>query len=212
VVVYVGFDNGDDLGMKGADSAMPIWGDFMKEALRLNPEWNGDWAPPANVRRAEIDIRNGSLIRELDLNEKTDPAPAPASAEAPGDKVETVPPAEIFVTEVPAEFRRVEYFVAGTVPNRSLLPVTDMGVDRAAAIPEPSSTPISGTWQDSVDEGPRPDTASNSAGRSSPDRARQLTVMICPLTGMRATANCPKKEPRAYRYGEDPQEFCTFHH
>ncbi|MEP6788618.1 MAG: PBP1A family penicillin-binding protein, partial [Acidobacteriota bacterium] len=43
-VVYVGFDDGDDLGMKGADSAMPIWADFIQQALRIHPEWNGDWA------------------------------------------------------------------------------------------------------------------------------------------------------------------------
>ena len=36
-VVYVGFDNGDDLDMKGADSAMPIWADFMQAALKLTP-------------------------------------------------------------------------------------------------------------------------------------------------------------------------------
>ena len=36
-VVYVGFDNNDDLGMKGSDSAMPIWADFMREALNLHP-------------------------------------------------------------------------------------------------------------------------------------------------------------------------------
>ncbi|MDM7923064.1 MAG: PBP1A family penicillin-binding protein, partial [Pyrinomonadaceae bacterium] len=65
-VVYVGFDDNDDLGMKGSDSAMPIWADFMKEALARHPDWNGDWAMPAGVRKAEIDIRNGSLVRELD--------------------------------------------------------------------------------------------------------------------------------------------------
>ena len=32
-VVYVGFDNNDDLKLKGSDSAMPIWADFMQEAL-----------------------------------------------------------------------------------------------------------------------------------------------------------------------------------
>ena len=36
-VVYVGFDNGDDLGMKGADSAMPVWADCMQKALRAPP-------------------------------------------------------------------------------------------------------------------------------------------------------------------------------
>jgi penicillin-binding protein 1B len=45
-VVYVGFDNGDDLGMKGSDSALPIWADFMREAL--NHTRNG--TPMANAR------------------------------------------------------------------------------------------------------------------------------------------------------------------
>ena len=34
-VVYVGFDDGDDLGMKGSDSAMPIWADFMRDGARF---------------------------------------------------------------------------------------------------------------------------------------------------------------------------------
>ena len=59
-VVYVGFDNGDDLGMKGSDSAMPIWADFMRAALDLHPEWNADWTMPAGIRRAEIDTRSGN--------------------------------------------------------------------------------------------------------------------------------------------------------
>ena len=54
-VVYVGFDDGSDLGMKGADSALPIWADFMKAALEQHPEWNGDWTEPDGIRKAEID-------------------------------------------------------------------------------------------------------------------------------------------------------------
>ncbi|MBK9766119.1 MAG: hypothetical protein IPP63_03375 [Chloracidobacterium sp.] len=61
-VVYVGFDNGDDLGSKGSDSAMPIWADFMQQSLNIHPEWNGDWAMPGGIKQAEIDIRNGTLI------------------------------------------------------------------------------------------------------------------------------------------------------
>src|SRR6185369_12098735 len=79
VVVYVGFDDNDDLGMKGSDSAMPIWADFMKEALALHPEWNGDWQMPANVRKAEIDSRNGKLIREL-TNEEAETVQAQQAA------------------------------------------------------------------------------------------------------------------------------------
>lgn len=32
-VVYVGFDENDELGMKGADSALPIWADFMRQGI-----------------------------------------------------------------------------------------------------------------------------------------------------------------------------------
>ncbi len=208
VVVYVGFDNGDDLGLKGSDSAMPIWGDFMKEALRLYPEWNGDWAVPANIRRAEIDIRNGSLVRELDLVESASPGPASASLPEVPAELQDQEPAEIYVTEVPPEFRRVEFFIAGTVPNRSLLPEPE--VISLPELPEPSPTPITQTWQEDM-EMPETRSPSEPKGKASPDRSRQVTVMVCPLTGMRATANCPRKEPKTYAAGEAPDEFCTFH-
>ena len=210
VVAYVGFDNGDDLGMKGSDSAMPIWGDFMKEALRLYPEWNGDWSVPASLRRAEIDIRTGSLIRELDLVETSDIEPAKAVPPGPGEIQSAIESAEIFVTQIPDEFRRVEYFIAGTVPNRSLLPITDIATPEPGGGPTPSPTPISGTWQDNV-ESPSTTKSSNSALRSIPERSRQISMMICPLTGMRATTNCPGKEPRSFPSGEGPDEFCSFH-
>ena len=210
VVVYVGFDNGDDLGMKGSDSAMPIWGDFMKEALRLYPEWNGDWAIPSTIRRAEIDVRTGSLIRELDLVEAVSPAPAAATAPSDPEEPEGVDPAKIFLTEIPAEFRRIEYFIAGTVPNKSLLPITDITVPDLEEVPDPSPTPISGTWQDSV-ETPAANLATGSSNRGTSERFRQITVMICPLTGMRATSNCPKKEARSFSSGGGPDEFCSFH-
>lgn len=210
VVVYVGFDDGDDLGMKGSDSAMPIWGDFMKEALRLYPDWNGDWAIPATVRRAEIDIRNGSLIRELDLTEA--PAAAPASAAVPEvpEELRASEPADIFVTEVPAEFRRIEYFIAGTVPNRSLLPITEEPTVSDRELPVPSPTPLSGTWQEGLDL-PESRSTAESNTRSVSDKPRTVTVMICPLTGLRATVNCPNKESRTFPAGKAPDEFCTFH-
>ncbi len=210
VVVYVGFDNGDDLGMKGSDSAMPIWGDFMKEAIRLYPEWNCDWPVPANVRRAEIDIRNGSLVRELDLIDGHAPATASASVPEVPAELEVSEPAEIFVTEVPAEFRRIEYFIGGTVPNRSLLPITDVTLSDSPGLPEPSPTPISGTWQDGLDL-PEARSQAGSTPRNSTESPAVTTVMICPLTGLRATVNCPKKEPRPFAAGKQPDEFCQFH-
>jgi membrane carboxypeptidase/penicillin-binding protein len=119
-VVYVGFDDNDDLGMKGSDSAMPIWADFMREALNLHPEWNGDWQMPSTVRKAEIDTRSGKLIRELsDAEAETvkaqqmvlkNNANKNANQDLPPD-LEVVPEnKEIYVTEVPTEQCRTKLY------------------------------------------------------------------------------------------------------
>ena len=217
-VVYVGFDNGDDLNMKGADSAMPIWADFMKEALQTHPDWNGDWTMPPNVRKAEIDIRNGSLIREIDAVEPSPtPTPIPTPTRSKDPNLEQyyeeppIEPKDIYVTDVPAEFRRVEIFVAGTVPNRSLLPIRDESLEpHGGGRPTPSPTPLSETWQDRSEP---PDAPPSSSQIRAPAATTvgTVTVMICPVTGMRATANCPDKESKSFRAGTEPKDFCTFH-
>jgi penicillin-binding protein 1B len=60
-VVWVGFDDGSQLGLTGADSALPIWADFMTAALNEHPEWAGDWQMPAGIETAEIDPTTGQL-------------------------------------------------------------------------------------------------------------------------------------------------------
>nr|MBP9664707.1 hypothetical protein [Pyrinomonadaceae bacterium] len=216
-VVYVGFDNGDDLGMKGSDSALPIWADFMQEALKLHPDWNGDWTMPANIRKAEIDIRNGSLIRELDALASPSPTPTPVTERgiparssdpnSPYYEEPVTDPKEIYVTNVPAEFRRVEFFVAGTVPNRSIIPIDDETPIDGSERPAPSPSPVTETWQDGT-EPPRPE---NPEPRTLNPERGTVSVMICPLTGMRATVNCPDKQPKSFRSGSEPKEFCSFH-
>ena len=225
-VVYVGFDDGDDLGMKGADSAMPIWADFMQAALRMHPEWNGDWAMPQNVRKAEIDTRNGSVIREFDdadaLNIRDDQnkvnrkpaADSPNGSEPPVDGPEQSPTDEP-VANVPSEFRRVELFVSGTVPVKKVPGEEEIQYDSETGepivkpTPTPKDTPLDQTWQDSVEP---PEKESNSENNSNSERGKgMVSVLICPLTGMRATSNCPNPERRTYRRGTEPKDFCTFH-
>jgi hypothetical protein len=38
-----------------------------------------------------------------------------------------------------------------------------------------------------------------------------VSVLVCPITGMRVTANCPGSEARTFKPGTEPKEFCTFH-
>ncbi|HMQ05095.1 MAG TPA: PBP1A family penicillin-binding protein [Pyrinomonadaceae bacterium] len=213
-VVYVGYDNNDDLGLKGSDSAMPIWADFMQAALKLHPEWNGDWAMPAGIRRAEIDIRNGSLVRELDAvevqTEAPVPTPSPIESEDPdlsawkndlGSE-----PRKVFVTEVPAEFRRVEMFISGTVPAKAMLPM-DVPESLDSAVPEP--TPLTETWSETAieDRG----RGNSPPGDRRPGQSGSLNVIVCPTTNMRATVNCPISESRSYSRGAEPKDFCPIH-
>lgn len=217
-VVYVGFDDNSDLGMKGSDSAMPIWADFMSEALKLNPDWNADWQMPETVRQGEIDTRSGKLIRELNTSEadsvkaqQTTIKNAKNNSNANTNSEnsdENQPPKELYVTDVPAEFRRVEYFVGGTMPTRALIPV-DENQD-ANPQPEATTTPFA-TWQEEQTQ------KGNTNSQKTPDDLegsgveRNITVMICPTSGMRAGLYCPTKQPQTFILGSEPKEFCPFH-
>ncbi len=212
-VVYVGFDDGSDLGMKGSDSAMPIWADFMKEALAQNPEWNGDWTMPDSVRKAEIDIRNGSLIKEIGGFEQTEPSPTPTptpsisntSSEFDFDLEPENEPKEIYVTDVPPEFRRIELFIGGTLPNRSLIPAEDLNSDENLDLTKPqvSPTPFT-TWEDARKESP-PNTG------SSENSEKNVSVSVCSFTGMKAGEYCQKKNLKTFKESEQPKDFCNIH-
>ncbi len=58
-VVWVGFDDGSQLGLTGANSALPIWTDFMSVALAEHPEWQGDWQMPAGIEQVAINPKTG---------------------------------------------------------------------------------------------------------------------------------------------------------
>jgi penicillin-binding protein 1B len=58
-VVWVGFDDGSQLGLTGANSALPIWTDFMGVALGDHPEWQGDWQMPAGIEQVAINPKTG---------------------------------------------------------------------------------------------------------------------------------------------------------
>jgi penicillin-binding protein 1B len=70
--VWVGFDDGSQLGLTGANSALPIWSDFMQFALNEHPEWAGDWEVPAGVEAVEINPKTGQLTQSEDTEKRTE--------------------------------------------------------------------------------------------------------------------------------------------
>ena len=55
--VWVGFDDGTPAGLSGAEGALPIWSDFMRQALDVYP--GGGFREPAGITHAKIDATNG---------------------------------------------------------------------------------------------------------------------------------------------------------
>ena len=70
--VWVGFDDGSQLGLTGANSALPIWSDFMQVALAEHPEWDGDWDMPAGIEQIEINPKTGAPTAPGDTEKRTE--------------------------------------------------------------------------------------------------------------------------------------------
>lgn len=214
-VVYVGFDDGSDLGMKGSDSAMPIWAEFMREALRLHPEWNGDWQLPATVRKAEIDIRNGKVIRELTdaqaesvkAQQKVLEQKSKEKKENP-DGEETHEVKDLYVTNIPPEFRRIELFINGTVPARMLKPIDETNTDLDDLNPKATPTPFT-TWEEAQKN--NSDENKESKDKGGLESVDKITVMWCPVSTKRANMNCPNLKAKVFLRGNEPKEFCKLH-
>jgi penicillin-binding protein 1B len=57
VVVWVGFDSGEAHGLAGSEAALPIWIDFMRQALDAYPA--KPFAVPPGISQADIDTTTG---------------------------------------------------------------------------------------------------------------------------------------------------------
>lgn len=72
-VVWVGFDDNTQLGLTGAQSALPIWTEFMKRALQLRPDLAGtEFTKPDGITSAEIDPETGLLASETCSTRRTE--------------------------------------------------------------------------------------------------------------------------------------------
>jgi penicillin-binding protein 1B len=60
--VWIGFDDNKQLGLTGAEAALPVWTDFMKNAVDMRPELGGkSFAQPDGVTIVEIDPETEEL-------------------------------------------------------------------------------------------------------------------------------------------------------
>ena len=180
-VVWVGFDDGSQLGLTGADSALPIWADFMTAALNSHPDWAGDWQMPEGVQQAEIDTRTGKLANsatppenrrtELFINGTAPIGESPATVEdgaATSDGTEQK--GEDGYTYEPAP-----------LPNAS-----------------PSPTPRG-------KQGARSDGTNDSSTRLE----GTITLDIDPSTGLIADPNaCPVIRSKTFVIGQEPRQYC----
>jgi penicillin-binding protein 1B len=80
-VVWIGFDDNKQLGLTGAEAALPAWVDFMKGAIALRPDLGGEhFECPEGIKFVEIDSMTGLIstvscpLRELiAVTERTAP-------------------------------------------------------------------------------------------------------------------------------------------
>jgi penicillin-binding protein 1B len=185
-VVYVGFDDGSDLGLTGADSALPIWADFMTAALASHPDWGGDWQEPPDIDHAEIDPHTGMLASADSTDKRTElfvHGTAPAQASSTPD--ESATPDDVIL---PGE------------PETAPTPVApDM---RVPVFPEETPTP----------PGKRGRTELEGHSTDEPDNPSHLTgtvtLDIDPTTGLIAAPTCPIIRTKTFVIGTEPHRHC----
>jgi penicillin-binding protein 1B len=62
VAVWIGFDDNKQLGLTGAEAALPAWTEFVKSAVELRPELGGEaFIRPAGITFVDIDPETGLL-------------------------------------------------------------------------------------------------------------------------------------------------------
>ena len=60
--VWIGFDDNKQLGLTGAEAALPAWIEFMQEALAIRPSLGGSsFQKPSGITSVKIDPETGDL-------------------------------------------------------------------------------------------------------------------------------------------------------
>jgi penicillin-binding protein 1B len=202
-VVWVGFDDNSQLGMTGADSALPIWADFMTAALTQHPEWGGDWQMPSGVQKAEIDPTTGALASADSVNKRTElfinntiPQPTVGAVPTPADELKM--PNEVLEPQGNSDDGAVE-----VPPLSSDVPQPNQPSQQSPAPPPPPSRPRRvptlegrGVMQDN----------------GTTKLEGTITLDIDPTTGLIAVDTCPVIRTKTFPLGQEPHEYCGPEH
>jgi penicillin-binding protein 1B len=185
-VVWVGFDDGSQLGLTGAASALPIWADFMSAALTTHPEWTGDWQMPEGVQQADIDPATGQLAKAETITKRPELF---INGTLPGENSDA--------TEEMAQEPPVQIDGEGTGKNPQTEPAT---------LPEPFPTEPPPRTK------PTPRSKSESRDPYDSDPATRLqgtvTLDIDPTTGLIAVDSCPVIRTKTFLIGQEPRKYC----
>ncbi|HMG75304.1 MAG TPA: PBP1A family penicillin-binding protein [Pyrinomonadaceae bacterium] len=185
-VVWVGFDDGSQLGLTGAASALPIWADFMSAALNTHPEWTGDWQMPEGVQQADIDPATGQLAKAETIAKRSELF---ISGTLPGENAETT---DDMAQEPPAQ-----------IDEGTKNPQTE-----PATLPEPFPTEPPPRTRPT----PKNDSRLSSRDFGDGDPATRLqgtvTLDIDPTTGLIAVDSCPVIRTKTFLIGQEPRKYC----
>jgi penicillin-binding protein 1B len=102
-VVWVGFDDGSQLGLTGANSALPIWTDFMEVALADHPEWQGEWQMPSGIEELAINPKTGGPAAPEDADKRTELFINGTSPHEADVVTDTEPSPEVDATPIPLD-------------------------------------------------------------------------------------------------------------
>jgi penicillin-binding protein 1B len=178
-VVWVGFDDGSQLGLTGAASALPIWSDFMSAALNVHPEWTGDWQMPEGVQQAEIDPTTGQLAKADTITKRPEFF---ISGTLPGENADAT---DEIALEPPAPINGDPQTEPATLPE-------PLPTEPPRAKPTPKSRLDN---RDSYLDG-----ESRLQGT--------ITLDIDPTTGLIAVDSCPIIRTKTFIIGQEPKKYC----
>ena len=178
-VVWVGFDDGSQLGLTGAASALPIWADFMNVALANHPEWTGDWQTPAGIQQEDIDPTTGLLAKDDSASKRSEFF---INGTAPGS--ENAEPSEDMADQT----------TDGTEEE------TNRQTEPASLPPEPLPEPTRAK--------PTPKPKDVYDDDSSTRLQGTITLDIDPTTGLIAVDSCPVIRTKTFIIGQEPKKYC----